>query len=223
MKNKLLWLEIILVMAPFVALATLWNKLPPRFPVHWNLVGQVDRWSSNRFELCVLPLVILGTIVFIHFVPRLDPRLRRTLQEGDRMHGAIQIICIALALLFNAILALQLLATFGYQIAIGQLIRVALLIGFAIMGNYLGNLRPNYFIGIRTPWTLENPRTWKATHRVGGRLMFFGSLVLLALGFFLTEQAAMILLTAFILLLVVWAFLYSWHHFRTQIEIGKAG
>ena len=60
----------------------------------------------------------------------------------------------------------------------------AVLLFFIILGNYLGNVRPNYFVGIRTPWTLENPETWRATHRLGGRLMFFGALILLLGQFF---------------------------------------
>ena len=91
-----------------------------------------------------------------------------------------------------------------------------ILVLLAIMGNYLGNLRPNYFVGIRTPWTLESAETWRATHRLGGRLMFFGALLLLAAEFFLSQSAFGYLFVTLILLLVAWSFLYSWHHFRTH-------
>jgi uncharacterized membrane protein len=87
----------------------------------------------------------------------------------------------------------------------------------AIMGNYLGNLRPNYFAGIRTPWTLESPETWRATHRLGGRLMFFGSLLLFVLQFFLSESAAVGILVTSVLLLAARGIFYSWHHFRTHV------
>ena len=91
-----------------------------------------------------------------------------------------------------------------------------LLLFFVVLGNYLGNLRPNYFIGIRTPWTLENPETWRATHRVGGRLMFFGALILLLLQFLLNERIFEWLFVASILALAAWGFVYSWHHCRTH-------
>lgn len=222
MKNKITWLEVVLVVLPFVALAALWHRLPMRLPMHWNLQGEVDRWSSNRLEIFILPLISLGLILFIHILPRLDPKLRMTFQKNDRMQSALQMICIGLVILFNVCLAVQLTTALGFQIASGQIIRVGLLISLAVMGNYMGNLRPNYFIGIRTPWTLENPQTWRATHRLGGRLMFFGSLGLLVLGFFVRESVAVILLVTFALLLCLWAFLYSWHHFRSQVETGKA-
>jgi uncharacterized membrane protein len=84
------------------------------------------------------------------------------------------------------------------------------------LGNYLPNLRPNYFVGIRTPWTLEDAETWRATHRLGGKLMFFGSLLLLISEFFVSAGIFTFLFVSFILLLVLWSFLYSWHHFRTH-------
>jgi uncharacterized membrane protein len=85
------------------------------------------------------------------------------------------------------------------------------------LGNYLPNLRPNYFIGIRTPWTLENAETWRATHRLGGKLMFFGSLLLLVLDLFLGRSLVDSLFLMFIALLVVWSFVYSWYHFRSHV------
>ena len=91
-----------------------------------------------------------------------------------------------------------------------------LLVFFVVLGNYLGNLRPNYFVGIRTPWTLENPETWRATHRLGGRLMFFGALILLVAQFFLSESVFGLLFVVSILSLAAWGFVYSWHHCRTH-------
>jgi len=208
------WLEAALVIAPFGVLIGLWNSLPARFPIHWNLHGEVDRWSSNRAEILVLPLITLGVVSLLHLVPRLDPKLRKTLQSNDRMHAVLRIIGIAIAALNSAGFANQLMTAFGYRLATGRIMMAGVLILFLLMGNYLGNLRPNYFVGIRTPWTLENPETWRATHRLGGRLMFFGALILLILQFFLSEPAIVFLITGFAVLLCVWALFYSWHHFR---------
>jgi uncharacterized membrane protein len=93
------------------------------------------------------------------------------------------------------------------------------LVFFVVVGNYLGNLRPNYFVGIRTPWTLEDPETWRATHRLGGRLMFFGGLILLLAQFVLSEGSCGLLFVGSILALAAWGFIYSWHHSRTHAAI----
>jgi uncharacterized membrane protein len=217
MKNKVNWLEAALLLAPFLVIAALWNKLPVRVPVHWNLHGEVDRWASSRsIEIFALPLIAVATVALLRVLPRFDPKLRATLQENDRMRAALQIMCLACAAFFGALFSIQIATAFGYTIASGQAVIWCTLVLLAIMGNYLGNLRPNYFVGIRTPWTLESAATWRATHRLGGRLMFFGALLLLPAQFFLSQSAFGILFVTLILLLVGWAFLYSWHHFRTH-------
>jgi uncharacterized membrane protein len=217
MKNKANWLEAALLLAPFVVIATLWNKLPARLPIHWNLRGEVDGWASSKsFEIFLLPLIAVAVVALLHSLPRLDPKLRAMLHESERMRAAVQIIGLALAAFFTAMFSIQIATALDYPIASGRAMNWCTLVLFAIIGNYLGNLRPNYFVGIRTPWTLESAATWRATHRLGGRLMFFGALLLLAVEFFLSESAFVILFVTMILLLLAWSFLYSWHHFRTH-------
>jgi uncharacterized membrane protein len=217
MKNKVSWLEAALLLAPFFVIGILWNKLPARIPVHWNLRGDVDRWASSKsIEIFALPLIAVALVALLRVLPRLDPKLRATLQENERMHAALQILRLTFAAFFCALFSVQIATALGYALAGGRAMIWCILVLFAIMGNYLGNLRPNYFVGIRTPWTLESEATWRATHRLGGRLMFFGALLLLAAEFFLSQSAFGFLFVTLILLLVAWAFLYSWHHFRTH-------
>jgi uncharacterized membrane protein len=178
--------------------------------------GEVDRWSSNRIEILIVPLISIGIVALLHLLPRLDPKLPAMLQQSDRMYAALRIIRVTLAAFFDAIFLAQLAAAFGYNIPSGSVMTGCILLLLAIIGNYIPNLRPNYFIGIRTPWTLESPVTWRATHRLGGRLIFFGALILLVLDFFLSQSVVAFFLVTFAVLLTVWAFLYSWHHFRTH-------
>lgn len=215
MKNKLGLLEVALIIAPFLAIALLWKQIPQRLPMHWNLRGEIDGWSASRAEILIMPLISLGVIALMRTLSWLDPKLLKTIQPGDRMHAILQILRVAIAGLFLAIFTVQLATALGYGIG-GQAMMAILLLFFAIMGNYLGNLRPNYFVGIRTPWTLESATTWRATHRLGGRLVFFGSLALLILQFFLRPQTFGVLFVGFALLFVLWAFIYSWYHFRTH-------
>jgi uncharacterized membrane protein len=216
MKKKLAWLEAGLVIAPFVALAIIWNELPDRVPIHWNLGGEIDGWAPKTTGLLITPLIGVIVVALLHFVSWLDPKLRRHLVKTDRMNKVLQILRLAFAAFFDAILSVQLAASFGYTIASARFMNVCVLVLFVILGNYLPNLRPNYLIGIRTPWTLENAETWRVTHRLGGRLMFYGALLLLILEFFVSSSTSGILLMIFALLLVAWALLYSWHHYRTR-------
>jgi uncharacterized membrane protein len=216
MKNKLTWLEATLVIAPFFVLVVLWNQIPERVPIHWNIRGDIDRWASKAPGMLPLPLIGLGTVVICHVVAWLDPKLRINLTKTDRMNKILQILRVAFATFFDAIFAVQLVVALGYKIAATRIIVWCILLLFAILGNDLPNLRPNYFIGIRTPWTLENADTWRATHRLGGKLMFFGALLLLILEFFLSRSVFDLLFVSFIVLLLLWSLVYSWHYFRTH-------
>jgi uncharacterized membrane protein len=216
MKTKLSWLENALLIAPFLVLAAMWTRLPERVPIHWNLEGKIDGWASKPFGLLLLPLMSVAINGLLRVVPRLDPKLRNTLGKEDRMSTVLQIIRLSLVGFCGAIFYAQIMAALGRPVAMGRIVVPSTLVLLAIMGNYLGNLRPNYFAGIRTPWTLESPETWRATHRLGGRLMFFGSLVLLVLQFFVNEATAAFLFVTSAISLAVWGFWYSWHHFRTH-------
>lgn len=222
MKTKLTWLEVVLLAAPFVALALYWSDLPARVPMHWNIHGEVDGWSTKAPGILLLPLIALGTTALLHALPWFDPRLRRTLGDESRMPTVLPIIRIAFLALFDTIFFVQIATSLGRDIAGARIIVTGVLLFFVILGNFLGTVRPNYFVGIRTPWTLESPATWRATHRLGGRLMFFGSLFLLILQFLLSEELFLFLLLSSSLLLVVWAFVYSWHYSRTHARTRSA-
>ena len=217
MKSKLTWLEVALLAAPLIVLTIYWHDLPARVPVHWNVRGQVDNWGAKVPGLLLLPLTMLGVIALLHVLPSFDPRLQRTGGEQSRMPAVLPIIRIALLLLFNTIFLVQITASLGKTFAGSRIVITSLLLFFAVLGNYLGNVRPNYFVGIRTPWTLENSETWRATHRLAGRLMFFGALILMVLQVFLGEQVFGLLFVASILSLAAWGFVYSWHHWRTHV------
>lgn len=216
MKTKLNWLEAVLLAAPLVALVIYWNDLPARVPIHWNLRGQIDGWANRVPGMLIIPLIAFGITALLHVLPRFDPKLRRTPNE-TRMPLIRPIVRISLLLLFAVIFYVQIATSLGHDVPSGRILMTCLLVFFVIMGNYLGNLRPNYFVGIRTPWTLENPETWRATHRLGGRLMFFGALLLLIAQWFLSESVFGLLFAGSILALVAWGIFYSWHHCRTHV------
>jgi len=216
MKNKLNWLEVILLVTPVPILVIFWNDLPARVPIHWNLHGKIDGWTSKPFGILFIPLMSVAIIALLHVLPRLDPKLRRSAGNQGRMKTVLGILRLALAAFFVVLFGMQVEAALGHPVRAARIVPMATLFLLAIIGNYLSTLRPNYFFGIRTPWTLESPDTWRATHRLGGRLMFYGSVLLLLLQFFISESTVMILFITSVLLLVTWAFWYSWHHFHAQ-------
>lgn len=214
---KLSWLEVVLLAAPLIALAIYWDELPARVPIHWDLRGQIDRWANKTPGILIVPLTALGLTALRRILSWFDPKLRRTPGHESLMPAVLPIVRIASLFLLNTVFFVQMATSLGHNVPSGRILMTCLLVFFVIMGNYLGNLRPNYFVGIRTPWTLENPETWQATHRLGGRLIFFGALILVGAQFLLDQRNFGLLFIGSILALAAWGIFYSWHHCRTHV------
>lgn len=203
---------ILITLLPSLFLLVFWNKIPMQIPSHWNVEGKVDDYSSRYFT----PL--LGAIIYLLllFVPMIDPK-KRNYEFFSKAYFGIRL---SLALLFCIIGIGSYYFAMGHAIKMDRIIITGVLVLFTIMGNFMGNIRPNWFFGIRTPWTLENETVWTKTHRLGGKLWFWGGLALLFVSFVIPEPyfAAVFMSGVFILALI--PVTYSWWLYR-QIKQEK--
>ena len=157
------WPHWVLLAAMFALAAAAWSSAPDRIPMHWNLAGQVDRFGGRFEGVLAIPLLALAIYVLMIFLPRLDP--------GRANYAAFNSAYTTLRLLLLVVMAvlygLVHLWMRGVHAPIG--VWVPLLVGalFVIIGNLLGKVRPNWFVGIRTPWTLSSKAAWMGTHRAG--------------------------------------------------------
>jgi uncharacterized membrane protein len=149
-------------------------------PIHWDAQGRVDGYMEQPWGLMVLPGVMLGLFLVFQVIEFISPRGFR-LGSFSRVVGIFQnAVLLFLALVFAA----QLLYTAGIEVAMGQLIMLGTGTLFIIIGNFLGKTRKNFFIGIRTPWTLASDEVWIRTHRLGGWVFVACGAVLLGSSFF---------------------------------------
>lgn len=156
------------------ALLLLWPRLPDRLPVHWNLAGEVDRLGS-RWELVLLgPGLLLGLWLLLAWVGRIDPKAARALPpDAPRAEAGARDQVLAFVLGMFALFHVSLLLKgAGIRLA-GPTLFVLLLAAFQVgLGNVLPRVRPNFFVGVRTPWTLSSDAVWRRTHRLAGKLLF---------------------------------------------------
>ena len=170
---------------PFGYLAWVWNTLPQQVAVHFDINGNPDRYSGKTELIFILSLVCLLPWALVKFLPNIDPRNK--LQENP---GALRNIRLVVTLFTSAIGCVVVQAALDGGKSIEVLLPILVGGFFAALGNYLINIKPNYFIGIRTPWTLENETVWRKTHRIGGKLMFWaGCAVVVAAVLFPTKIA----------------------------------
>ena len=145
--------------------------LPERVPVHWNIEGEIDEYGSRYVYLLisVLPLVIYHGM---DFTKKIDPKYENIQKKED----IYELFKYFLTILFMVIgVVIYLLAKDMIKVNASILISVIMGSMFVVMGNYMPKVPQNYFLGIRTPWAIENEIVWKKTHRMGGHLfVLFG-------------------------------------------------
>jgi uncharacterized membrane protein len=169
MDRRLRFLEWAIVASMFVAAAVAWPLAPDSFPVQWSLSGEVNRYGGKFEGLLLLPIITLVVLVGLTLLPRVDP-LRAHYAEFARAYATLRLLIIAfMAAIYAAMLAAAFGVPFNMSRVVLPLVGV-LLIG---IGAVLTDVRPNWFVGIRTPWTLSSERSWVATHRLG-RWVFIG-------------------------------------------------
>ncbi len=160
--------------------------------------------------LLVPPTInVVGTTLFF-FAPRIDPRLRRRGSAAiPAQRRAWRTARLGLSGFITTVCVVVVAVAAGWQLDVGWVCSMGGLVLLAIVGNAMANLEPNYLMGIRTPWTLEDPATWRATHRFGSRVMVFGSVALGLVGLFLPGIILSAFFAGFIALLALGAFGYS--------------
>jgi len=173
------WIPAGLIAAAWVISLAVFERLPERVPTHWGISGQVDGWSSRTFGAFALPALMLMIWGLCYWLPAIDPR------RGNyaKFRGTYDIV-VAAILGFMLIVHVAILAvSLGVNVPIPVVISLAVGMMLVLVGNLLPRARPNWFFGIRTPWTLSSDRVWDRTHRLGGRMMVVAGLIIAVSGF----------------------------------------
>jgi len=141
-------------------------QLPEEMASHWNTRGEVDGYISKFWGLFLMPLVALGCFLLFIFLPKIDPLKKNV--EKFRKYFDIFILIIILFLLY--IYLLTVFWNFGFRFNIIRLMAPAMGFLFFYCGILIKNAKRNWFIGIKTPWTLSSDKVWDKTHKLGGKL-----------------------------------------------------
>ena len=197
----------LMVIIPFVILAVVWTQLPESVPIHWDAAGKADGYGakSSLLWLAALPLFIVAVFFFIK---KVDPKQK--LQQMGKKIDALELILTGLMLA---------IAVFGIYSSVKQessMPSLAIIFGvfFVLLGNYAQTIQPNYFLGVRTPWTLENDDVWKETHRFAGRLWMLGGGLLVIFSLVNLEWATSQFFLPLALILALAPVFYSYWVYR---------
>jgi uncharacterized membrane protein len=179
MTRKIFLFEILLIAAALVATVTLYPHLPAQVPTHWNAHMEPDHYGSRGTLYLIGPGFMAGTMLLTLLLPWLSPKPF----EIDSFRAAYHQVMLMVFSLMAYIYAITLWAAIGHPANVGRAIAGGVCLFIALFGNMMGKVRRNFYIGIRTPWTLANERVWYATHRFAAKTFVAGGLVGLALAF----------------------------------------
>lgn len=200
-----------IVLLPFVYLAIIWNKLPQKVPVHWNIHGEIDRYGEKT-EMILIP-VLLPLLVYLIFlvVPKIDPKNKLN-KMGNKLHS----LKFVLTTLMSGLALFLIFSAQHQNFTNPNLIFVFVGLMYLVFGNYFKTIKANYFIGIRTPWTLESETVWKETHRLAGKLWLAGGLLVIISALFLDDKMNVLIFFIITGIITLVPAVYSYFIFKKE-------
>ncbi|MGC7872960.1 SdpI family protein [Desulfosporosinus sp. SYSU MS00001] len=195
------WPILILIVLGFAMGIYFYPSLPNRVPIHWNAQGQVNGYGSKLFGTFGIPVIILALYIMFVALPFIDPKRK----NYRAFESTYQFLKYLLVVFFLGMQLITLLIASGRVMNQPVLIQVMVSLLFILLGNVMGRFKHNYFVGIRTPWTLANEEVWRKTHRLAAPLWVFGGIlnILLALAGITFNGRSCILILAIIALVPI--------------------
>ena len=184
-KKLLLFTSILILLSSLVG-CVFWDQLPEKMPTHFNLLGQADGYNHKVFAIFGLPALMLLMHWLLLFLMIKDPK-------SSNISSKIQLLIYWIIPFVSCLSMISIYGeSLGYSMMSGILAQIFMGVLMIVIGNYLPKTHRNYIIGIRLPWTLENDKNWRKTHRLAGKIWVFGGLLLF--------------LNSFVQLYVYWVF-----------------
>jgi uncharacterized membrane protein len=173
------WIGPVIIAVMFIIAAIAFPYLPEQIPIHWNASGTADGWAPKWPGAFYLPLITMAMWLLLRFLPKIDPRKSHYERFTDTYWYFLNFVALFFAAIqvfsFRAAMTGDETQTFGINLLVGLL--------FIGLGNVMPRLKSNWWMGIRTPWTLESEAVWRSTHRVGGITFVLAGLLLIVGGF----------------------------------------
>ncbi len=178
------YIILFIIFISFVLSTFLYPQMPQRMASHWNIKGEVDGYISKFWGLFLMPFTLLVLFLLFLLIPKVDP-LKENIKKFRRYFDGF-ILLITLFLFY--VYLLTILWNLGVRFDMGKMTIPTLGLLFYYTGILIEHTQRNWFIGIRTPWTLSSEEVWKKTHKLGGRLLKISGIVTL-LGIFFQDLA----------------------------------
>ena len=167
------WVGAAIIGAMVLVTLIVWHGLPERIPTHWNARGEVNGYSSRPLGAFLVPSIALVIWLLLPLLRKLDPRNANYERFDETFFLIVNFMILFMALMHGLMLG----AALGWGVDMSRATLALIGFLFIVLGNFLPRIRSNWWMGVRTPWTLENERVWKETHRLAGWTFVAGGTV----------------------------------------------
>ena len=201
-----------IILLSFAAGLYFYPQMPEKISSHWNAQGEVDGYMPKFWGLFLMPFISAFLLLLFILIPRIDP-LKANIENFRRYYDGLVIL---MSLFMFYLYLLTILWNIGLEFSMPRLLSPAFGILFYYCGILTENAKRNWFVGIRTPWTMSSDRVWDRTHKIGGK-MFKISGVIACIGVFLPDYALLFVIIP-VVLVAVYTVIYSYLEFQKEIK-----
>jgi len=206
--KKSIIIILLIILISFAIGIYFYPQMPEKLASHWNAQGEVDGYMSKFWGLFLMPIISLGMFLLFLLIPKIDP-LKANIEKFRKYFDYFMII-------FFVFLFYLYLLTIGWNLGLRfnmiQFLSPAFGALFFYCGIMIKNAKRNWFIGIRTPWTLSNEEVWNKTHKVGGSLFKIAGVI--ALGGLILPNLALFLVLFPVLFFTLYITVYSYFEYK---------
>lgn len=203
------WYFFLLIIISVGISAWAYPQLPDQVPTHWNFSGEVDGYSSKLFAILFGPILLTGIYGVLLGAAKIDPRK----ENYEKFAGAYRIFMYTILTFLTVMHFSVIFSGLGYHVNMNWIANIGLGLLFVVLGNYMPKVKANYFVGIRTPWTLANETVWTRTHRFGGKVFVIGGILILVSAFAPSSIRAVLLIASIACVAIV-PMVYSYVVFK---------
>lgn len=211
MTLKTEWRALLIIIATIALSYWAYPQLPATVASHWDFQGQVNGWMSKNFHSIFFPVLLIVMYISFLIMPYIDPKKERYAEFAN----VYRLLRDAILFVLFGVFTVATFYNLNYSLNVGAIVAILLGALMIVMGNYLGKIKRNWFMGIRTPWSLSSENVWNKTHRLGGRLfMLWG--IGIAIAPWVDFRIAMAILFIGLAAIVIGVTLYSFILYRQE-------
>ena len=198
---------------PWIYLAFIWNDLPATIPTHFGISGAPDQFGAKN-EILLVPAIFSVVGILMYFamlnIHKIDPKKK----YSPGTSAVLSKIAVVMIILLSAVSLFISYWTLKGKVEGLPVFFCGISIFFAYLGNLMHSIKPNYFVGFRIPWTLENEENWRKTHQLASKVWFVGGLALAVISLLLNLKLLIIVFISAVLLMALVPVIYSYRLYR---------